>query len=112
MTEQEIKAKWLKKDRKVGRYVLLAFLVVVALACIFWQQTIVILYSMVLGIQRFNNRFHTCEGIYKCSETFELSDGMVIEEFYFDFERISYTEYKKHADQRDQQEFNFCLTRK
>ena len=102
MTDEEIKAKWLKKDRKIGRYVVLSFFgVLLALACVFWEYTIIIFWWFLSSINNRINRFHSYEGLYKCSETFELSNGQVIEDFYLNFERLSYSEYRNHMEQRD-----------
>lgn len=97
MTEQEIKAKWLKKDRKVGRYVLLAFLVVIVLACIFWKYTIIGMMWIHGVIYNTKNRFHTFDGKYLCVEDIEIRDDLIIDETYFVFTRISYDEYKQLA---------------
>ncbi len=95
MTEQEIKAKWLKKDRKVGRYVLLAFLVVIALACIFWEYTIIGMMWIHGVIYNSKNRFHTFDGKYLCVEDIKIRDDLIIDETYFVFTRISYDEYEQ-----------------
>lgn len=108
MTEENV-VKKKKKGKKIAIIVVSSVLAVLVLACIFWEQIFLLFYMLMLNIKYHKNRFHSCEGIYKCSETIELSNGIVIEEFYFDFERITYNEYKKHQEQYDHKEINFVL---
>ena len=85
-------------------YILIPLLIIITLACIFWQYTFLIFYLIATGISNYKARFHSNEGIYKCSEIIELSNGDVIEELYFDFVRIEDSEYTKHINQNKRDE--------